>query len=559
MNYLQTNRLVSFLFILTASFTSSLSLYGQEKEYNDLSQEELINNFYTETDTLIKKALLKNLFELGRKEKNKLTIVTAHNLMSEIVSYQDAIKHLDSAITIAKTIPSEYQPSVSFLHRGKKHFIKNQYELALQDFVSSIEYAEKYENTDLVYSNQYYIALLKNKIGDYNDAKEIFFQTLLDKNIRLGNQFGSLFGVSDAYTKLNLLDSAHFYNNKGLELSIEKENSTWIQYFQLNKAFINYNKRQDFDSTKVQLINKIDFLKEQGDNINLSQTYFYLGNIAYLNKDLDLELQYYNKVDSIFNKNKPVFKGVKKMYLNLIENSKNKNLQSEQLYYTSQLNKLDSIINKHSLIISKNIYKSFDLPKEIAIREQIIDSSEKKIESRNVIILIISILSAISIFLGILIYSRNSKLKKKIDKLIETPAIEKPANNLNDKIKKINNLSNEIVDKILIGLQDFEEQEGFLDNNLNSLLLAKKLKTNTKYLSSILNNIKGNSYTQYINNLRINYCVQRLKSDSKFRNYTISAISEECGYNTAESFSNTFKKHTEVKPSVFINQLNKKN
>lgn len=41
------------------------------------------------------------------------------------------------------------------------------------------------------------------------------------------------------------------------------------------------------------------------------------------------------------------------------------------------------------------------------------------------------------------------------------------------------------------------------------------------------------------------------------RRYTIQALSNEYGFNNAESFSIAFYKKTNIKPSFYINQLEK--
>ncbi|WP_109097198.1 helix-turn-helix domain-containing protein [Aquimarina sp. AU58] len=66
---------------------------------------------------------------------------------------------------------------------------------------------------------------------------------------------------------------------------------------------------------------------------------------------------------------------------------------------------------------------------------------------------------------------------------------------------------------------------------------------------------KQKTLSQYINDLRIDFVVEKFRSDSKFRKYTIKAIAQEVGFNTAEAFSKTFYKKTGIYPSYFIKKL----
>ena len=104
-------------------------------------------------------------------------------------------------------------------------------------------------------------------------------------------------------------------------------------------------------------------------------------------------------------------------------------------------------------------------------------------------------------------------------------------------------------------IDKFEEDLGFLESNITTGKLATKFETNSKYLSRIINTYKKKSFIQYINDLRIDFVVEKLKEDRKMRNYTIKAISREIGFNTTEAFSKSFHKKTGIYPSYFIKRL----
>ena len=88
--------------------------------------------------------------------------------------------------------------------------------------------------------------------------------------------------------------------------------------------------------------------------------------------------------------------------------------------------------------------------------------------------------------------------------------------------------------------------------------LSKKTQTNSKYVSKIINFYKKKSATSYVNDLRIEYAIHRLKNDTLFRKYTIKSISNEIGYANSQSFATAFFKKTGLKPSYFIKEIEKK-
>lgn len=110
---------------------------------------------------------------------------------------------------------------------------------------------------------------------------------------------------------------------------------------------------------------------------------------------------------------------------------------------------------------------------------------------------------------------------------------------------------------ILAGLEKLEEQEYFLKSTCNLRSVAKKTKTNSTYLSQIINTYKEKNFNDYINDLRIDYALKRLKNDEKFRIFSIKAIASEIGYKSADSFVKHFKNKTGLNPSYYIKELNK--
>lgn len=120
-----------------------------------------------------------------------------------------------------------------------------------------------------------------------------------------------------------------------------------------------------------------------------------------------------------------------------------------------------------------------------------------------------------------------------------------------------NRLSNKIIEDVLNRLATFEKSKTYLNSNINLNSLASNLSTNSKYLSKVINQNKKKSFTQYINDLRIEYLIEKLHSDSSYSKYSIKALAEEIGFKTSNSFSRAFFKKMETYPSHYIEELNK--
>lgn len=126
----------------------------------------------------------------------------------------------------------------------------------------------------------------------------------------------------------------------------------------------------------------------------------------------------------------------------------------------------------------------------------------------------------------------------------------------------IENKSGEIVlsekteKELLEKLQRFEVSYDYLDKNMSMSTLIGLLNTNAKYLRQILKKHKNTNYTQYINGLRIQYIVDKLKTDSDYLSYKISYLAEESGFSSHSKFTAYFKNFTDMSPSEFIGKLN---
>lgn len=116
-------------------------------------------------------------------------------------------------------------------------------------------------------------------------------------------------------------------------------------------------------------------------------------------------------------------------------------------------------------------------------------------------------------------------------------------------------LDEELIEKIALGLKKLELKETFLDPNFKLAFVAKKLNTNTAYLSQYFNQVIQKTFSEYTQELRIHYVLQKLKDAPYFRKYTLQAIAEEVGYKDANTLVRVFKKQTGLSPNYYIEKL----
>ncbi|WP_158269145.1 helix-turn-helix domain-containing protein [Kordia periserrulae] len=266
------------------------------------------------------------------------------------------------------------------------------------------------------------------------------------------------------------------------------------------------------------------------------------------------------KTDSIYQVTKDIFPEMRDAYEHIIEYYKSKNDVQNQIKYYDRLIETDKIIDSTYTYVTETINKKFDTPQAIAERNRLVEEAKAKESSWKYSFAAIS--AILLVILGVLVaaFRRQKYYKRRFENIM---SIERNRNTLNQtkeketSKKKDIDVPEEIVETILQQLEAFEASQKFT-KQISLTELAKKLGTNPKYLSKVINGHYQKNFSSYINDLRIEYVISKLKEDSKFRNYTIKAIAQEAGFGNTESFSKAFHKTTGIKPSYFINQLQKR-
>ncbi|WP_161042418.1 helix-turn-helix domain-containing protein [Elizabethkingia anophelis] len=116
----------------------------------------------------------------------------------------------------------------------------------------------------------------------------------------------------------------------------------------------------------------------------------------------------------------------------------------------------------------------------------------------------------------------------------------------------------ETEEKLIGKLKKFERTTLFNRKNLSLPYLAAYCNTNTRYLSFVINTYKKKDFYNYINELRINYIIDKLTNDPEYRKFKIAILAEECGFSSQNKFTAVFKKETGIIPSLFIKLLDEK-
>ena len=93
------------------------------------------------------------------------------------------------------------------------------------------------------------------------------------------------------------------------------------------------------------------------------------------------------------------------------------------------------------------------------------------------------------------------------------------------------------------------KEQLFKNPDLSREYLAKRLRTNTKYISMAVKKETGLSFNDYVNSCAISLAVAKIKDNNSF--FTNMELAEECGYSSETTFYRNFKKLTGLTPNQF--------
>lgn len=126
-----------------------------------------------------------------------------------------------------------------------------------------------------------------------------------------------------------------------------------------------------------------------------------------------------------------------------------------------------------------------------------------------------------------------------------------------DKLSKID-ISNEFFKDLKVRLvSSMIEDKIFLKSGLNIHDLAAVLNTNSKYVSTLINQEFKVNFVTFINKYRIDEA-KILLLDPKKNNVTIEAIGNESGFKSKSAFNVAFKKETGITPSMYVKESRQK-
>jgi YesN/AraC family two-component response regulator len=116
-------------------------------------------------------------------------------------------------------------------------------------------------------------------------------------------------------------------------------------------------------------------------------------------------------------------------------------------------------------------------------------------------------------------------------------------------------ISIEAEKELLVKLKEFENKDAFTKKGFTMYNMESSFGANRMYINYILQKYRGKNFSNYINEIRIKYIVNKISNNSEYLNYKISYLAELSGFSNHSRFTQIFKKELQISPSEFIEKL----
>ncbi|UWY30096.1 AraC family transcriptional regulator [Flavobacterium sp. TR2] len=565
-----SHKFLRALFLLLVSYL--LTAQAAKRDLTKLSYDELHDLYFDNVGNPKKQILYTNAYMAKAIQENSNIRKAKANYQIALFYYRSdkvkAIQYLDSVIKYSEGSNDKFFPAAAYCE--KADFLKSQFKF--KEAMLNYNKAEKVSlqtNLDYYYVVREYIGITKSEdLEEYKEALEIYkecYNYYRTKDFRTGKCAGDyqsvIFGIADCFKSLHNKDSTSFYNKLGYKEATITKNDFFKYLFILNEG-ANQVLKKNYNAALDSINKSLPKIIAHKDTGNELAAYYYLGK-AYdgLGKK-EKAAENFIKVDSIYNATKEISKEFVDGYPYLINYYKNLGEKEKQLKYITIYMTIDSILQKNYRELNKLVYKEYDIPRLISEKENLINSlNSDKIKNRwGLGFLFLSTL-AIGGF-AFHQYRTKKQYRLRFEKLIGETNTTENKKLINENEHKIDQnklegigIAEEVVNQILKKLNQFEKQKEYLTPNITVQTLSGTFETNSKYVSKIVNVYKEKTFTQYLNDLRIEFAINQLQENNKLRKYTVQALALEFGFNNAESFSTAFYKKTGIKPTYFIKEL----
>ncbi|PTX60046.1 tetratricopeptide repeat protein [Kordia periserrulae] len=510
---------------------------------------------------------INELLKAARSEKDTNFMAQSYYLKHRVYRknklYSEAHAAIDSAISLAQ-LQQKDSLLGSFYHaKGATFYIASQYSEALELYLKAYDVMRVSGSISNRLTLEFDVATIKLKVGKTAEALAEFDNIIRSYDSLLTQKPDSRFlkirfvkmlnNTAKSYTEAGMFQRAHDLYSKSLVLS-ETTDFLSGKCIAIGGKGNVFTAQQAYEKALVKLDEALK-ISTNHEDLYLITPFLLLdkGKCWFGLNDYEKALNYFRETDEIIQEKQLNFVGLDETYQWLAKTYVQLGNYEKATEIYDQYIERKNISTDRRFELYKTIFEGYDL-KNVEYRADKAEKSSNLFKNyfSQAMVAIVLIVIASGIFF---VYYRNRQKQKlaKFHTLIQE--LKEKESSTENASQKGYVLSDEKAAKILEYLEKLEAKQFFLDAKYNLATLAKKCHTNSSYLSKVINQYKEKTFSEYMNDMRIDYVLTALKNDKKLRSYTVQSIAEEIGFKKSESFAKAFKKRTGFNPSYYIKNL----
>jgi len=499
------------------------------------------------------KIYLKAFLANAKAAKDWELIVNGYKNYADYADEDMSIIYTDSMVYGAKQSRDDKLIGSAYLSKGIAFYALKRHELALENYLMAKPYIEKSGDEYLKYKLKYNIAHEKYYLGKNDEAIRLFNACLhyfKDTNPRA--YLNTLHSLGLVYNKAGDYGKSLEMVQQGNAAAESVNNHSMDAYF-LHLKGLNEYFRENYASAMEHLKESIPEIKDNKDHGNVAVANFYIGKSLWDLKKYRESVPYLKQVDQALIDNNYIRPDLRESFELLIDFYKDKGELKKVLYYVDRLLVADSILTATHDKLYDNIHVNYDTVELRQEKQNIEKQLSREMTYRKLLIFGSVCLAVIIIALTMALY-RHRRRNRIFRELMEN---KKPTGKPVSDVPKELLIPQETVDKILARLEKWRQSMRYLEPNITRASMAVYLETNVHYVSDVILYCYGKSFTEYINDLKIDYIIEQLKTDKHKRMFTHEALAKESGFGTTQSFVIAFKARTGISPNFFSAKIRK--
>ncbi len=484
------------------------------------------------------------LITLTKEERNSAQLTHAYlDALKYHPSTDVKLKYADSAVAIALCSARSDVIADAYMNRGMIHYARyRNYRTAMADYLKAVDYAKISRDPYVQYRLLHHFGIVKGYIGLHRDAihnlnmcAEFFRKELAkelphdQRNMLRKSYYETLYELVNIYQQTGKYDEADRFTEAILKEIGDNRSFSWIRnYFLKSKGISEYRRgaykesSEFFDRILPELIRTKDFA-------TVSLIYYYQGKNALKQHHKKEAVHYFKKVDSIFQRHHFILPELQHGYHYLIYEAGERLHRDDMMAYTNTLRMAEYAHQEDR----HHLYTSM----QIALK-----NDEKQVADDRYSMAVAALLT-LSVGFGAFTLStfaqRKSAQPSASRRGEEKETGDEPQSNKEKPDPQVI-LTPEIRERIRTNLQKFENEKGFLKQDLKLAKVAQEVGVNANYLSMYLNTEKGMRFDRYLSEQRIYFMAALLAEDPQMVEKGAEELAAHCGMKSASNFRHLF-------------------